>query len=176
MPDDRPEGPDGSCGHEPEGDELASIGQRALARIVDWIIVSTVLLSLVAVGLRRDGDDVEVPLWVRVTWLVSWMAYESVMLSRYGYTFGKLAARIKVVDVRSGARPAPIQAAVRTGAAVGVATGVVIVGGTSVGLVVPIALFFSAVFDRRTLRGVPDRVGGTVVVRLDPRPAGADPG
>jgi uncharacterized RDD family membrane protein YckC len=152
--------PDDSSDGSP-GDLTATLGQRTLARIIDLIIVSTVIVALGGATVRSsESGDVEFPRWVILVLATSYFLYETGAVAVAGKTVGKHFTRTEVVSARDGSRPLPVQAALR--ALVAVAGWVI---APAFGLILLIAVYATAIFDRAHMRGIPDRVAGTAVVQ-----------
>ncbi|MGI9622694.1 MAG: hypothetical protein ACR2PK_07650, partial [Acidimicrobiales bacterium] len=64
-------------GPEADPDEIASLGQRALGRAIDLMVVAVISLAFFAPQLVRDADDATVPRWARLAILAVWLAYEA---------------------------------------------------------------------------------------------------
>jgi uncharacterized RDD family membrane protein YckC len=146
---------------------LPSVPRRAVARVLDTVLVFTagiVLQASLAEQVRTVVDGVpedtwRTPPWVIVAVVLGGLAYEFGMLLWRGQTVGKLLLRIRVVDEATGGRPGVRSAAVRTGLTMGLLTVPLL------GLVIALALQLTALLDPR-LRGVHDRVAGTIVHRV----------
>ncbi len=88
-------------------------GLRAAARIIDLVIVLVpVNLLVLLVGDRVDGRAVA-PDWALLLFPLTFMVYETLLVSRTGQTIGKFLCRIKVVEWESGDLPTPAEAFVR---------------------------------------------------------------
>lgn len=150
----------------PRFDLTASFGQRVLARAIDLVVVSSVLVALGSTATVADDGTPEIPRWVLLVFAATFVVYEAGMVGWSGATLGKRATHTAVVSVHDGRRPAWIQAVLR--ALVPVA-GLLVV--PALGLLLVVVVYLSAAFDRSTGRGAPDRIAGTVVVqrpRLEP--------
>jgi uncharacterized RDD family membrane protein YckC len=146
---------------ESRGDLAATLGQRTLGRVIDFLIVSSVIVALGGATVRStESGEVEFPRWVILVLATSYFLYETLSVAIAGKTVGKHFTRTALVSVRDGSRPQPVQAAVRALVAV---AGWVIAPG--LGVILLVAVYATAVFDRRQLRGLPDRLAGTAVVQ-----------
>lgn len=155
-----PQGPD------PRSDLPGTFGQRTLARAIDLMIVSSVILLLGGATVTTDDGEPQIPRWVWLVFAIVYVGYEAGLMSRSAGTVGKRSTRIAVVSARTGARPAVIQAVVR---ALVPFTGWLIVPG--LGPLLLVLVYLTAAADLGFRRGIPDRLAGTVVVQ---RPAVAD--
>jgi uncharacterized RDD family membrane protein YckC len=160
-----PEGPDAfpAAGVN----SLAAIWTRAIARSIDTVIVmipALVVLSVVAVASGPGGsDEVEASpaLQASVTgtiFLVSFL-YETIGVTVWGQTLGKLLCGIRVARLLNGRCPLWWEAGLRVAL-----PGVVAAVPHPAALAASLAIYAVALFDpmRRTLA---DRAAGTVVVR-----------
>lgn len=84
--------------------ELAGVGRRFAALLIDSLVLSVpliivgVLLVVASIGSKSDFN----PLWFQPAALfaiVLYVAYEALMLAARGQTLGKMAMKIKVVRV-----------------------------------------------------------------------------
>ncbi|MDH3755033.1 MAG: RDD family protein [Acidimicrobiia bacterium] len=142
-------------------DLVAGNGQRALARLIDFAIVMTVVVAFAPSRVVTDDGAIRLPRWVILVTIAVFVVYETVGVAWRGQTVGKAATRIKVVDAASGRRPAAIQASLRV---LVVAAAWVALG--SFGLLAMILVYLTGALDRSTGRGLPDRVAGTAVVQI----------
>lgn len=151
--------------------QLASIGQRAIARILDSVILGIVLGVLIGVGTAifaaaaSSGSDEAILggfgafFGIMGLAIVIIYAYEAVMIGFWGATLGKMIMKIKVVKPTGGAVP-------------GIGAGVVryLIPGLAalipfVGWLGTLFCFISASFDNSGRRqGWHDKVANTVVV------------
>lgn len=152
---------------------LASIGQRALARIIDALIagfaggIAAVILSGIigAIASASDGSDAGFGLAMIVTGVgilfiaIAGLAYETLMLTFYGATLGKMVMKIKVVSVETGEKPQLLNALLRY-ALPGVMGLIPIVGGFAA-----LTCWLSPLFDSSgRQQGWHDKVAKTVVI------------
>lgn len=89
--------------------ELAGMGRRLWARIIDGILLVAVALIALVIILNRLADDelaflVAILLAVLVFWVVT-ILYEVSMIATIGQTLGKKWAGVKVVRADEGAVP-----------------------------------------------------------------------
>jgi len=105
-----------------------SFGQRLVARLVDAVIVISVVtvLGVVAEGRARAAGG-----------LVLAALYEIILVSRRGQTVGKMALGIRIVDRSTGSRPSVGQAVTRW---------LAVAAGSLVALVVPAVGTIAAVY------------------------------
>jgi uncharacterized RDD family membrane protein YckC len=142
------------------GDIPATLGQRTLARAIDLVIISSVVIALGGAMTTNDSGQPEIPRWVVLAVALCYLAYEATMVAMSGATVGKRATRIMIVSIQNGRRPVWIQAVLR--ALVPIAGWLVVPG---FGLLVLMIVYLTAIFDRDFGRGLPDRLAGTVVVQ-----------
>lgn len=174
--------PPGAGGAMPAGPEafprrgvnsLATVGQRALARVLDGLLVLAVWspIALVVVLVRGDGpgasaDEVRDAataldyVAVVAPLAVILVLYETVCVTLWGQTVGKLATGVRVARLANGRCPLWWEAALRIGLPAVVAT-VPVMG---IAPAVAMALFTTAGFDPMS-RNLVDKAAGTVVVR-----------
>lgn len=166
--------------------KLATVGQRALARILDSLIVGLglgVILTIVAViagaiaAGSSTGTDEEfaagvfsgVGLFIGAA-LISVLviyAYEAVMIGFWGATLGKMIMKVKVVKPRNGAVPGIGSGLVRylIPGLVAFLFSLIPFAGVFLGEIGAIICFLSATFDSSGRRqGWHDKIAGTVVV------------
>lgn len=141
-------------------DLLATVGQRGVARVVDWIVVFAVWFAVLGPVAETNDDDVSVPAWAAAVAVCVVIVYETAFVAWRGQTPGKMLMSIRVVDVRSGEPPPAVMALLRV-APVG---GVVAVLPGQIFPVVLVVLYFTAGFARDS-RGLLDRLARTVVVQ-----------
>lgn len=151
----------------------ARVGMRAMARIIDFVIVlmpATLLAEAFGVGRNEDGV-LEGPAWPRFFLPITFMLYETLMVAWRGQTLGKLLGRLRVVQWSSGELPSVRSAAIRA-AVPGVFFFLYLLGG-SFGLLlfVPVVIYLTSVADPLR-RGVHDRAADTIVLSSASPPAG----
>lgn len=148
---------------------LAPIGLRAAARAIDWALISIpsfvvfTIAALTTVGLDADAEamaaDVTLALWFTASAFLFGFVYETVCLTLWGQTLGKLVLGLRVARQANGRCPLWWEAGIRVAL-----PGVVSAVPHPAAPVGALVLYVAASFDpmRRT---VPDRAAGTVVVR-----------
>jgi uncharacterized RDD family membrane protein YckC len=150
---------------------LATVGQRAFARSLDGLLLLGVWgpIALVILYVRTGGGDPQAaeemaaPLdyvWMVAPLVVLAVVYETICLSLWGQTLGKLAAGIRVARLVNGRCPLWWESALRIGLPGVVAT----VPAFGIAPAVALALFTTAGFDPMR-RNLVDKAAGTVVVR-----------
>ncbi|ATH96152.1 MULTISPECIES: RDD family protein [Dermabacter] len=150
---------------------LASVGQRALARILDAVIAGAAggIIGAILGGLifaaAASGSETGSILTLGVSFVVILLiaiiglAYETLMLTFYGATLGKMVMKIKVVSVETGENPQLLNALLRF-ALPGVMGLIPIVGGLAA-----LACWLSPLFDSSgRQQGWHDKVAKTVVI------------
>lgn len=150
-------------------DELASINQRAAARLIDWILLIGVwMMMLVASGSIVD-DPENLSSWVVLSWMVAFAVYETLLVATLGYTAGKWVMNIRVASLATGQNPPLVQAFLRVAPVLTVvALGAVLASVPLGEMLFPlllVLLYYTAGFASDSYRGILDRVAGTVVVR-----------
>lgn len=144
---------------EPSADRLASIGQRALAQLIDSVIIG---VPLFFVSTSISGDLTEADsgqlLLVTVMWLGVSLLYNTAMIATYGATIGKRIMKLMVVNRVDGSAVSWTYAAVR--ALIPTVAGLVPVVGLAANLAVYVRAFFHPL-----RQGLHDAAAGTVVVR-----------
>jgi uncharacterized RDD family membrane protein YckC len=90
-----------------ESGQLASIGQRIGARLLDGLIIGLPLfvLILATTDFSDDQDAISTPLWVQLVATAVSALYEVVLIRTRGQTIGKRVLGIKVVRSTDGALP-----------------------------------------------------------------------
>lgn len=139
-----------------DGDQIASLAQRAMARSVDLMVVAVVSLALFAPQLILKGAEARVPRWTQVAVFVLWLAYEAGTTAVLGQTMGKLATGCRVADRQTGCRPGFARSIVRAAVIPGLLPFLAIFG---------LIGYATAILDPQEYRGLLDRLAGTVVVR-----------
>jgi len=133
--------------------ELASIGQRVGARLIDWILLFMASFLILVFPDSRVGY---------LVWMAVVAAYEAAAVSRTGQTVGKRILGIAVVDHRNGAVPTLRAALVRVAPVLAV---MAIVPGQFFPAVL-VFIYFTAAFSADDYRGLLDRLARTAVVRV----------
>jgi uncharacterized RDD family membrane protein YckC len=141
---------------------LASIGQRAVARIIDTALIAVPLsiVTLVWFSETTDGEvSIEAPIWVVALFFALDLTYEVTMVRLFGQTLGKMILGIRIVRIPDGERPDWGQSGVRF-----------LVPGVADAIPVwfsgffAIGIYLTAMFDP-AYRGVHDKAAGTLVLR-----------
>lgn len=91
---------------------LASLGARALARVLDSVLVILFTGALAVVAQGGDAGP-DVPGWVRFATVAFGVAYEGLLVAGSGQTLGKRVAGVRVVDAATGQPPPLGRALVR---------------------------------------------------------------
>jgi uncharacterized RDD family membrane protein YckC len=144
-----------------EGIVLASIGQRAVGKLIDSFLLALVILPFAYRSFQKfieEPHDGALPLWITVAAAVTGLAYDWVFIAWRGQTLGGMVMRIKAVSF--------------DGAAVGFsAAGIRALVPTAVQLVpwglggiLSLAVYLWAVFDANR-QGLMDKAAGTLVVQ-----------
>ena len=142
-----------------ESDRLASIGQRAIAQLLDGLIIG-IPLFIVTYSFGGDITDTEDSnlLWLTLLWLGVSLFYNTAMIAIYGATLGKRIMKLRVVNRTDGSPVNWTYAAVR--ALVPTLAGVVPVIGFALNIAVYVRAFFHPF-----RQGLHDAAAGTIVVR-----------
>lgn len=143
----------------PSTDRLASIGQRALAQIIDSVLIGIPLFLVTSVltGGLTSADGASL-LFVTVLWLGVSLFYNTGMIAVYGATIGKRVMKLRVVNRVDGSPVNWTYAAVR--ALVPTAAGLI----PAIGFAVNLVVYLRAVF-HPLRQGWHDAAAGTIVVR-----------
>jgi uncharacterized RDD family membrane protein YckC len=160
--------PDGPDAFPAAGvNSLAAIWTRAVARSIDTAVVmipALLVFMVVAVVTGRTGSDdaaesTMLQAWVTGSVFVVSFLYETIGVTLWGQTLGKLICGIRVARLVNGRCPLWWEAGLRVAL-----PGVVSAIPHPAALAASVAIYAVAVFDpiRRTLA---DRAAGTVVVR-----------
>lgn len=144
---------------DPPADALASFAQRAMARLIDLLVVAVLSLALLAPQLQGQPGDGSVPRWAKIAVAVVWLGYEATTTALLGQTMGKLATGCRVADRRTGDRPGFARSVVRAAVIPGLIPLLGVIG---------LLAYPTAMLDRREGRGLLDRLAGTVVVKAIP--------
>lgn len=142
-----------------ESDRLASIGQRAIAQLLDGLIIGIPLFILTYSfgGDITDTEDSNL-LWLTLLWLGVSLFYNTAMVATTGATLGKRIMKLRVVNRTDGSPVNWTYAAVR--ALVPTLAGVVPVIGFALNIAVYVRAFFHPF-----RQGLHDAAAGTIVVR-----------
>lgn len=84
---------------------LASRGKRLVARIFDALLVGIPVFLIVGIFVGFSIDDTGGQLIQSLLYTLVYFAYEGYMLTTRGQTFGKMAMRVRVAMLDSGALP-----------------------------------------------------------------------
>jgi uncharacterized RDD family membrane protein YckC len=143
---------------------LASVQQRAFARLFDTGLVLLVfgLASLPFVRMEGEEVIVDVPLWFFGVQVATAVVYETVLVRWRGQTLGKMIFGVRVADLSTGETPGWRQSSLRIllPASVESVLRVVVAPLSSLYILVYLSSLGSPI-----LRGVHDKAAGTVVVR-----------
>lgn len=142
-----------------ESDRLASIGQRAIAQLLDGLIIGIPLFILTYSfgGDITDTEDSNL-LWLTLLWLGVSLFYNTALVATTGATLGKRIMKLRVVNRTDGSPVNWTYAAVR--ALVPTLAGVVPVIGFALNIAVYVRAFFHPF-----RQGLHDAAAGTIVVR-----------
>jgi uncharacterized RDD family membrane protein YckC len=150
---------------------LATIGQRAAARLLDALIIGVPAFVLVLATSEIDEarNTVRTPLWAQLVATGIAALYEVVLIRRRGQTVGKRALGIEVIRVTDGRHPDWSASTMRY--LLPVLPALVPVPGLV--LLSPV-IYLVAVLDPMR-RGWHDRAAGTIVVEAERRKAPVAP-
>lgn len=144
---------------------LAKIGLRAVARLLDMVVVGIPLVLIVAVVLLATGYDPDqateaetLPPWLAAVWFVAVFSYETVAVAWKGRTLGKLAVGIRVARLDDGRTPLWWQAGIRVAL-----PAVIVTIPYPLTQLVFVGIYLTAQFDAMR-RGIHDKAAGTIVV------------
>lgn len=119
-------------------------------------------LVALATGERTDSG-VAVPLWVRLIFPITFVAYETVLISRNGRTIGKVLFRSAAIEWTTGELPTPREAFLRA-IVPGIWYFLYLIGGPfSLLFFVPPIIYLTSVGDT-LYRGIHDKVANTIVL------------
>ena len=139
--------------------ELATLGQRIGARLIDWLIIFGAWAVIMCPMSITKCHSFHNSIWARLASLLVLLVYETGLVAWRGQTVGKMLLGIRLTDIGTGSDPPFVKALLRA-AIVG---GVVIVTGQFFAVAL-VLLYFTAAFTKDT-RGLLDRAAGTVVVK-----------
>ncbi|MEV2277116.1 RDD family protein [Nocardiopsis sp. NPDC049922] len=169
----------GAPGPEERLYPLASWGARALARVIDLVVVAlpvlllALLLALVFLGARDlfggSGGVRRYGYFLAVTFFVLYTGYEAFALARWRQTLGKRMAGVRVAPVGGAGRLGAVPAAALTVRAAIFGLPVLLAalpGVPAWPVFVFVALFTGgmAAWDRPNRQGIHDKIAGTVVL------------
>ncbi|HHU10358.1 MAG TPA: RDD family protein [Intrasporangiaceae bacterium] len=121
---------------QPSEQPLASLLQRALAAVVDWIIAQLIVVGVFNISVTQGGREAFAPLGV-------FLLMHLLLIGTIGATIGHRVVGIAVRSLDGGA-VGPKQVLLRT---------------------VMVALFFPALFTAADGRGLHDKAAGTATIR-----------
>ena len=137
---------------------LAPIWRRMVAQLLDQLVVLVpVLLVAFAMGVRKSDDLPSKAFGLNVAVVSAAFLYEFSMITIWGRTVGKFALGTRVVRVDTAGAVPWSSSTVR--ALVPLAAGVI----PGIGFVLTVAVYATAMFDKRQ-QGWHDKAAGTVVV------------
>jgi len=152
----RPRGPDDFPSAGPNS--LASLYQRAGARVVDTILIGVPAVLVILPFITVEGDKVTaIPSWAILPFVVMMVVYEVVLETWLGQTLGKMLFGVRDARHVNGTGPDVSQVTLRALVPASV-------------LAIPLVrvlypfVYLTAGFSPMR-RGVHDHAGGTVVVR-----------
>ena len=158
LPDDAPR-PREPGDFPPSGpNSLASFGQRAAARLIDWAIIGIPAMLIVFAFATVKNNQAQFPSWSAVPFVVMMIAYEVALVTWTGQTLGKMLLGVRVARLVNGTQPDATQATMRALVPISV-------------VVLPLYLAICYPFVYLTAlytpmrRGIHDSAAGTVVVR-----------
>ena len=144
----------------------ASLGQRAIARCLDFVVLLLLLAGSFAGFAEEDADGTtsfDVPWWWVMLVLVALLAFEVVPVHVRGQTPGKILTKIRVVSASTGENPSWRQALARWIVPVAILLGLSPILSLAV-LPVLAVVYGTALLDRGG-RSVLDKLAGTRVVQ-----------
>jgi len=145
----------------PTSDPLAPLARRALAQVIDQLLIGVPLFVLTwSIGGDLSDTDNDNLLWLTVLWLAVTLVYSTAFVAVRGATIGKSIVKIKVVNRADGSPVGWNYAAVR--ALVPTVAGLIPVIGFALNIAVYVRAFFHPL-----RQGLHDAAAGTVVVRAD---------
>jgi uncharacterized RDD family membrane protein YckC len=149
----------------------ATFRQRSVARAIDLVILSMLMIAALSgfVETDEDGDGfIDAPTVFLVALAIAVLAYEVVPVYLRGQTVGKRLLRIRIVRADDGGRPSFVSSFVRWGLVVGV---YLLVGAFSATLAIGViaVMYASAIADPEG-RNMLDRAARTRVVRVESTP------
>jgi uncharacterized RDD family membrane protein YckC len=143
----------------------ATLGQRAIARLIDLVVLLLLLAGALAGSTTESSDGTtsfDAKWWYVALVFVGIVTYEVVPVHLRGQTPGKILTRIRIVSVDTGANPTWVQAITRW-----IIPVVILVGLTPFVnyIVFPLlaVVYGTALLDRGG-RNVLDKLAGTRVV------------
>ena len=144
-----------------EGNRLGTVGQRALALVLDNIILGVPVVALFLIlGVDFTNTNDSAFFAITVVQLVVSLVYNTAMIATSGATVGKRIMRLRVVNRVDGSSVSWSYAAVR--ALVPTVAGLIPVVGFALNIAVYVRAFFHPY-----RQGLHDAAAGTIVVRRD---------
>ena len=146
-----------------ESDRLASVGQRALAWLLDGLILTipTMLINNALTGevvINTSENAGSEQLWVLLVFLAMQLVYNTAFVAMSGATPGKRVMKLRVVNRTDGS---PVN---WTYAAVRALVPTVAAAVPVIGIALNIAVYVRAIFHPYR-QGLHDAAAGTIVVR-----------
>ena len=154
------------------GYEIAGLGARFGARVLDWLLVGclTLFAFMAALVLLETGADrtdaggngvllTLAGVVLMIAAVIFFVGYELWMIATRGYTLGKAAACVKVIREDDGGIPGWGKSAGRWLIPAGL--------GAVSGGALSILVWMSVLWGGRTRQGWHDRAAGTIVVRTN---------
>lgn len=143
-------------------DRLGSVGQRALAQVIDGLIIGVPLFIVTASigGDITDTSNNDNLVWLTVLWLGVSLFYNTAFVAISGATPGKRIMKLRVVNRTDGSPVSWSYSAVR--ALVPTVAGLIPVIGFALNIAVYVRAFFHPF-----RQGLHDAAAGTIVVRRD---------
>jgi uncharacterized RDD family membrane protein YckC len=144
-----------------EGVVLASIGQRAVGKVIDSFLLALVILPFAFRSFQKvieDPQDRALPLWITAAAAVTALVYDWAFIAWRGQTVGGMVMRIRAVSFdgeKVGFSAAGIRALVPTA---------VQLVPWGLGGIMSLAVYLWAVFDANR-QGLMDKAAGTLVVQ-----------
>ena len=125
------------------------------------VLIPMNLLALLF-GNRTDAG-IEAPLWIRLVFPITFVLYETVLVSRNGRTIGKMLFRTAAIEWASGELPTPREAFLRA-IVPGIWYFMYLLGGPfSLLFFLPPVIYLTSVADT-LYRGIHDKVANTIVL------------
>jgi uncharacterized RDD family membrane protein YckC len=158
IPDEtpRPRGPDDFPSAGPNS--LASIGQRAAARLLDTVLIGVPAVLVLLPFVTVEGNKVtSIPGWAILPFVAMMVVYEVALETWLGQTLGKMLLGVRVARLVNGTGPDVSQVTLRALLPASV------LAIPFISVAYPF-IYLTAGFSPMR-RGVHDHAGGTVVVR-----------
>ena len=144
-------------------DALASIGQRALAQVLDGLVLLVPAFAVVYfvagdILIATDTETTSAQMWATFILVALQIAYNTLCITMWGATIGKRLLGLRVVNQADGGLVALNSAAMR--ALIPAAAGLIPV----IGMAAPIVIYMRAFF-HPLRKGWHDQAAGTIVVK-----------